>query len=110
MTKPTATNAATKPVAATEPVAKPLVVTQNELVLLKAIAKTAKDLKVNPVEVAVPYNNPFENKYIGAGTMASAMRKGLVESQDYGTKQHAVSLTQVGFEQSRKRLPHEDKE
>lgn len=82
-----------------------VVVTANELTLLHAIARTARELKVNPVETAVTYENPFENKYIGAGAMASAMRKGLVESQGYGTKDHAVSLTVLGEQMSHRRAP-----
>ncbi len=78
-------------------------VTANELAVLKAIAKTARTLKVDPVEMAVPFENPFAVKQVGSGSMASAMRKGLVHSQDYGTKDHAVSLTALGLEMSHKR-------
>lgn len=78
-------------------------VTANELTLLKAIATSAKQLKVDPVKMAIPCVNPFESKYVGSGTYASLMRKGLVESQDYGTVNHRVSLSKAGFEVSQRR-------
>lgn len=78
-------------------------VTEKEMTLLKAIAAEAKKLKVDPVEMAVPCVNPFETKQQGSGTYASAMRKGLVHSQDYGTVNHAVSLTPLGLEVSKRR-------
>ena len=100
------TTANNTPAVAAEPAR--VVATMNELILLKCIAKTARGLKVDPTEMAVPFENPFENKHVGSGTFASCLRKGLVTSQDYGTKDHAVSLTQAGLECSRRRLPHED--
>lgn len=71
-------------------------VTEKELTLLQAIRASAKELKVDPVEMCIPCVNPFPTKQQGSGTYASAMRKGLVYSQDYGTVNHAVSLTQLG--------------
>jgi hypothetical protein len=82
--------------AATKAAANEVKVTVNELTLLQAIRSAAKELKVDPVEMAVPCVNPFATKQQGSGTYASAMRKGLVQSQDYGTKDHAVSLTELG--------------
>lgn len=73
-------------------------VTEKELTLLQAIRSAAKELKVHPVETCVPCVNPFATKQQGSGTYASAMRKGLVYSQDYGTVNHAVSLTLLGME------------
>ena len=73
-------------------------VTANEQMLLKAIIAEAKKLEVDPVAMAVPCVNPFATKQIGSGTYASLMRKGMVESQDYGTVNHAVSLTKLGME------------
>lgn len=78
-------------------------VTDNELTLLKAIAQSAKKLNVDPVQMAIPCVNPFATKQIGSGTYASCMRKGLVASQDYGTVNHAVSLTPLGLEVSKRR-------
>lgn len=78
-------------------------VTANELTLLKAIIASAKELHVDPVKMAIPCVNPFDSKHVGSGTYASAMRKGLVASQDYGTKDHAVSLTTLGMLASKSR-------
>lgn len=79
-------------------------VSANELTLLQAIVESAKELGVDPVEMAIPCVNPFESKHVGSGTYASAMRKGLVESQDYGTADHAVSLTPLGREAANRRM------
>jgi hypothetical protein len=81
-------------------------VTDNELTLLKAIVEEAKKMGVDPVATAIPCVNPFESKHVGSGTYAAAIRKGLVESQDYGTKDHAVSLTKDGLHASKYRAPH----
>lgn len=78
-------------------------VTENELTLLRAIRSAAKQLKVDPVEMAIPCVNPFDTKQKGSGTYASLMRKGMVQSQDYGTVNHRVSLTELGLEASNKR-------
>lgn len=83
---------------ATTAAAKEVKVTVNELTLLQAIRAGAKELKVDPVEMCIPCVNPFATKQQGSGTYASAMRKGLVYSQDYGTVNHAVSLTELGMQ------------
>ena len=72
-------------------------VTEKELTLLKAILKSAKELNAHPVNEVIPCVNPFETKQQGSGTYASCMRKGLVYSQDYGTVNHAVSLTELAL-------------
>lgn len=72
-------------------------VTPNEVVLLKAIRETGKRMGVDAAKVAVPYENPFPVKQVGSGTFASALRKGLVGTQDYGTKDHAVWLTKAAL-------------
>lgn len=77
--------------------------TENELTLLKAIVASARKQKVDPTKMAIPCVNPFATKQQGSGTYASLMRKGLVESQDYGTVNHRVSLTPVGMECSKRR-------
>lgn len=87
-------------------VIKGITVTDNELFLLKAIVAEAHKQKVDPVEMAIPCINPFESKHVGSGTYAAAIRKGLVQSQDYGTKNHSVSLTPEGLVASRYRRAH----
>jgi hypothetical protein len=88
---------------ATKAAAPAIRVTDNELTLLHAIASSARKLKVDPVEMAIPCVNPFATKQQGSGTYASLMRKGMVESQDYGTVNHRVSLTKLGLEMCGKR-------
>lgn len=83
---------ATKPTVATD-----IRVSANEITLICAIAASAKELKVDITEMAIPCVNPFESKHVGSGTYASVMRKGLVVSQDYGTADHAVYLTEDGM-------------
>lgn len=88
---------------ATKAAAPAIRVTENELTLLRAIRDSAKKLGVDPVEMAIPCVNPFDTKQKGSGTYASLMRKEMVQSQDYGTVNHRVSLTPLGLEMSRKR-------
>lgn len=80
-----------------------VIVSENELTLVKAIAAEGRKLGIDITSTAVERVNPFENKYIGAGTYASAMKKGLVKTQDYGTVNHAVYLTPLGLEISKRR-------
>lgn len=87
----------------TQATAATITVSDNEMTLLQAIRDAARKMKVNPVDVAIPCVNPFENKYVGSGTFASAMRKGLIGSQDYGTKEHAVFLTELGLQVTKRR-------
>lgn len=95
--------------ASTKAAAKEVKVTVNELTLLQAISAKAKEMKVDVVDMAVPCVNPFATKQQGSGTYASAMRKGLVHSQDYGTVNHAVSLTELGLAVLKREQAHSDK-